>query len=152
LPSKSQASVSTPPPSLTSSLPPSPSKKLLSDKSDSFSQFWEIYPKREAKQDALKAWNKLNPDSELLALILAAVPKHKATDNWKQGFIPLPATFLNGRRWEDEISAAPKKSGGDSWKSSNAGIDAKGREVGLHPRGGESYRDYAGRIEEKLNG
>ncbi|SNT33619.1 Uncharacterized conserved protein YdaU, DUF1376 family [Noviherbaspirillum humi] len=45
---------------------------------------------------------------------------------------------------------AKPKSEDWSWKRSDAGIEQKGREVGLFPRGGESYRDYAARIEAEL--
>ena len=40
-----------------------------------------------------------------------ALKRQLATEQWQQGIgIPYPATWLNKRRWEDEIGAAvPKK-------------------------------------------
>lgn len=38
----------------------------------------------------------------------------------------------------------------DDWHRSDAGIDRKGREVGLFARGGESYSAYADRIRQHL--
>jgi hypothetical protein len=74
-----------------------------------FQDFWDAYPKRrrKAKQAALKAWKKLKVDEALLVRILDALAKHSKTFEWtKSGgqFIPLPATWLNGHRWEDEIT------------------------------------------------
>lgn len=37
-----------------------------------------------------------------------------------------------------------------TWKKSDAGIDRKGKELGMHPRPTESYRDYADRIEAEI--
>lgn len=70
-----------------------------------FDDFWAIYPNRKAKQDALKAWSKLKPDEQMQASILKAVREQSQGEDWrKEGgrFVPHPATWLNGRRWEDE--------------------------------------------------
>jgi len=70
-----------------------------------FEQFWRAYPKKKAKDSALKAFQKVKPDGELLSSMLKAIEKSKATNDWlKDGgqFIPYPATWLNNRRWEDE--------------------------------------------------
>lgn len=73
---------------------------------DGFALFWQEYPRKAAKAAALKAWQKLNPSPELVERILAHVRNHKRSQDWiKDGgqFVPHPATFLNGRRWEDDI-------------------------------------------------
>lgn len=73
---------------------------------DGFALFWQEYPRKAAKAAALKAWQKLNPSPELVERILAHVRDHKRSPDWiKDGgqFVPHPATFLNGRRWEDDI-------------------------------------------------
>lgn len=73
---------------------------------DGFTLFWQEYPRKAAKAAALKAWQKLNPSPELVERILAHVRDHKRSQDWiKDGgqFVPYPATFLNGRRWEDDI-------------------------------------------------
>ncbi len=69
---------------------------------DGFDEFWAAYPRRQAKQDAARAWGKLRPDAELRAKILAALEFQKSWGQWKNGVIPHAATWLNGRRWEDE--------------------------------------------------
>ncbi len=82
---------------------PTPSKGA----GEGFNEFWQAYPKKTAKQAALKAWKKLKPDSELLKVILNALEQQKQSAQWQKEdgqFIPYPATWLNGRRWEDDNS------------------------------------------------
>lgn len=81
---------------------------------ESFEEFWRAYPRKTAKVDAARSWNRLKPTVEVRTAIIAAVESWKRTDQWQreQGrFIPHPATFLNQRRWEDEIitEAAPSE-------------------------------------------
>ena len=76
---------------------------------DGFASFWEQYPKKVAKPQALKAWKKLKPAGQVLADLMAALEKQKASADWlKDGgqFIPHPASWLNGRRWEDQAPQA----------------------------------------------
>ena len=68
---------------------------------DYFESFWSEYPNKTAKQAAIKAWQKLKPSDSLFNLMMAALKKQKPY--FKIGFIPHPATWLNGRRWEDDI-------------------------------------------------
>ena len=78
---------------------------------DGFERFWKAYPRRLGKQDASKAWKKLQPDEALTKTILEAIDRHKATDGWRKAegqYIPYPATWLNGKRWEDEIPGTPE--------------------------------------------
>jgi len=70
-----------------------------------FDLFWKSYPKKTAKQAAQKAWGKLKPDDVLLTVMLSVLESKKKSVEWtKDGgqFIPYPATWINGRRWEDE--------------------------------------------------
>ncbi len=65
-----------------------------------FDSFYATYPKKVAKHNAKKAWMK-NKCS--LEQVLPALEAHKK--NWKDPqFIPHPATWLNQRRWEDDIT------------------------------------------------
>ncbi len=67
---------------------------------DNFETFWLNYPRKQAKKDAQKAWQKIkNPPLELM---LSTMAWQKKTKEWQDGFIPLPATWLRGERWLDE--------------------------------------------------
>lgn len=73
----------------------------------SFDQFWEAYPRRQARKEALKAWQRIDP--KRYEAILAGVESWKRSDQWMRDggqYIPMPASFLNGERWEDEVQIA----------------------------------------------
>lgn len=89
----------------------------LSAESNGFAEFWQQYPKKVAKPDALKAWRKVKPSGRLLADLMAGLAIHKVSDQWRKNggeFIPHPATWLNKRRWEDEIQTAQSADAEDS--------------------------------------
>ena len=70
-----------------------------------FEQFWQAYPKKTAKVAAEKAFKRVQPDQPLLEKILAALERFTKSPDWQKDegkFVPYPATWLNGRRWEDE--------------------------------------------------
>ena len=90
---------------ITKDIPPI-SPKGKTDCSDLFNQFWTAYPKHIAKQSAVKAFEKLKPDEKLLEAMLKAIARQKESKQWEKdggAFIPYPATWLNQRRWEDEL-------------------------------------------------
>ena len=81
-------------------------KRAENDIEIGFDQFWSVYPLKVAKQPALKAWSKLKPKGDLLKSILADVERRVAGE-WhgrEKQYIPHPATYLNQRRWEDEVA------------------------------------------------
>jgi len=83
-------------------------KSKVASENDNFNQFWKEYPRKTGKGEALRSWLKLRPSKELSAGIVASVAIHKECRDWKKDdgrFIPLPATFLNQSRWEDEVTA-----------------------------------------------
>jgi len=72
-----------------------------------FDAFWSAYPRKTAKENAVKAFTKLRPDADLLARILAAVRLQAESEDWRKDrgrFVPHAATWLNGKRWEDQIA------------------------------------------------
>lgn len=82
-----------------------------------FLAFWEAYPRHVAKVAALRAWIKINPDADLIQIIMAAM-------TWQRDVFlgrdpearPHASTWLNGRRWEDE-RPAPATLAGHNGKS-----------------------------------
>lgn len=72
-----------------------------------FSDFWEAWPNKMAKAQAEKAWKKLKTDDRRQAA-LSAAPWFDAWRKKHPDASPIyPATYLNGRRWED---SAPTQS------------------------------------------
>ncbi len=87
--------------------------EIDTDKEDiyaqSFAQFYQKYPKKRNKQTALRSWMKLKPDADLLEKIMSSLEKHKLQPDWQKDngqFVPYPSTWLNQRRWEDELEPA----------------------------------------------
>ena len=76
-----------------------------------FDEFWAAYPRKDAKQDARKAWAKIKLNDALFEKILAALDKHTQSKSWLDDggkYIPYAASWLNGKRWEDgEESESP---------------------------------------------
>lgn len=74
-----------------------------------FVEFWMEYPRKVARQNAIKAWSKTGAaDSRALIDTIIADVKRRVEGEWKGKevqYIPHPATYLNQRRWEDESSA-----------------------------------------------
>lgn len=74
---------------------------------DQFDQFWHKYPRKEGKKKAWERWQKLDPDPVLFAKILSGLDAHILSEQWRRGVIPHPTTWLNGERWEDELTPPP---------------------------------------------
>lgn len=76
-----------------------------------FEAFWKFYrsipgeggqPRNEKRAEAVKAWDKLRPDDKLVDRIGRALQRQLRTADWRKGVgIPMAATYLNQRRWED---------------------------------------------------
>ena len=74
-----------------------------------FVEFWKAYPRKTNKEFAEKVFAKLKVDEAMLTKMIQAIyVQNKSV--WKdkeQQYIPHPSTWLNGKRWEDEIVAKP---------------------------------------------
>lgn len=49
----------------------------------------------------------------------------------------------------EKLNPAPPRTDSE-WRKSNPGIDAKGRELGMFPKGTEGYPQFADRIAEEI--
>ena len=78
-----------------------------------FGRFWAACPKKRDKDVALAEWDKLRPDADLQAVILADITAKIPTDDWQREggqFIPYPCRYLKNHRWEDELMPVPAPS------------------------------------------
>ena len=82
---------------------------------DAFDQFWSVYPRKVGKKDAVKVWNQIRPNPDLTNQIVQGVERWKRSEQWTKDdgrFIPYPATFLRGDRWNEydraEVIPSPK--------------------------------------------
>ena len=70
-----------------------------------FDAFWAVWPNKSGKEPARKAWAKLNDDDRRKAQSFSASWFARWRQTYPTASPILPASYLNGRRWEDE--AAP---------------------------------------------
>lgn len=71
---------------------------------DKFEQFWEYYRTHGRGDDragAVREWDRLKPDDDLLRIMGQALAAHVRSDDWRRGYIPYARTWLYNRRWED---------------------------------------------------
>jgi len=73
---------------------------------DAFTRFWEAYPKKKDKTKARKAFEKALKQTDLDTMLQALEAQKRSPDWQRDGgqYIPLPTTWLNGCRWEDETT------------------------------------------------
>lgn len=74
-----------------------------------FNDFWSAYPKKKAKADAWKAWQQADIPEDIVSI----VERHKSNNHdWQKEngqYIPLPASWIRGCRWEDDLGPAQSK-------------------------------------------
>lgn len=92
----------------TPSPSPSPNKEKPPSSSSTtdpeFNSFWSAFPKKLGKLAAWKAWTKTKRPP--LDEILKVLNRQKNSDQWLRDngqYVPNPATWITGRRWEDEF-------------------------------------------------
>jgi hypothetical protein len=81
-----------------------------------FDIFYQAYPKKKARDKALASWLKINFKETSFDFIMDSLNRFKKTDEWTKErgrFVPYPATWINQRRWTDEIPLA--KEDDDDW-------------------------------------
>ncbi|MEM5330361.1 hypothetical protein VSR34_27695 [Paraburkholderia sp. JHI2823] len=84
--------------------------QMSPEMAERFERFYECYPRKAGRAAAEKAFARLSPDDEQLGAILAALAVAKASREWLKDdgeFIPHPSSWLNGKRWTDEVQAQP---------------------------------------------
>lgn len=91
-------------------------RRKADDFPEDFLRFWSVYPRKDGKLPAARAWRLLAPNGDLEARIVADVKRRASSPEWTKesgAYIPHASTYLNQRRWEDEQAsqtAAPTRS------------------------------------------
>ena len=75
-----------------------------------FDNFYKLYPRKEKKPYAERCFKKLSIKDRFDAYngLINYIKFWKASETEKQ-FIPHPSSFINGRRWEDEVELPKAK-------------------------------------------
>lgn len=75
-----------------------------------FDEFYKLYPRKVGRFMAKKSFNKLSKRERLLAYDgLINYIKFWEHNKTEKQFIPHPSTFINQKRWEDEIEVPKTK-------------------------------------------
>ena len=99
-----------------------------------FDRFYAAYPKKRSRGAAEKAFAKVKPDDAMLEQMLAAIARTLASGEWADPqFIPHPATWLNGKRWMDEVQTEYTADEVEVIEAFNAALGAQLGTVGLTP-------------------
>ncbi len=121
-------------------------KDPQNERAPNFADFWE------ARKDSMKAWGQMTDANQRLAVFEV----HKHVARWQaigteRHMIPMPATWLRGERFLDEIELPKPQRPAGNWWASEATIMAKGAEMGLTARPGESLSEFRGRIQVRID-
>lgn len=78
------------------------------DWEDKFEQFWKLYPKKQNKKKVQLWFKNKQPNDALFDTIIKKLKNFIDTVDWQKEngkYIPMPTTWLNGERWNDEIKS-----------------------------------------------
>ena len=81
--------------------------------SSKFDEFWQLWPtskRKVAKSTCETKWIKHKLD-QVAEQIFAHVSALKTSEQWTSGFEPAPLTYINQKRWEDEIQTPMARRG-----------------------------------------
>lgn len=112
----------------------------VGEQADLFPKFWALYPRKQDKAKAQKAWAKLKVTDELFTVIAKGLGLQVVSADWlKEGgkYIPMPTTWLNGKRWEDEVKHVSNVH--HLPQSRHTGFAERDYKAGLTPRGDGTY-------------
>jgi hypothetical protein len=82
---------------------------------NAFNQFWDVYPRKKDKGNALKALEKALEKASIEDIVSGAIA-YRDDPTREDNFTAYPATWLNGERWEDEyqqrkVTPSPERRG-----------------------------------------
>ncbi|TXN29307.1 hypothetical protein FVP33_14100 [Lacisediminihabitans profunda] len=133
-----------------------------------FEEWWSLYPRKQAKPDAYKAFKTIRKTTELATLVAGVQAYKLATIGGQKGHLKMPAGWLRDRRWEDEqvvtptaagpAVAAPEARARQTMALAGAPVvariesrhEALGRECEIHPGYPQSEREPCAACERTI--
>lgn len=82
-------------------------KKSTQGKMDGFDAFWKLYPKKQDRGHAKKAWAQALKKADAATIIEGLEQLLPGMVKKEAQYVPLGATWLNGERWTDEPDRKP---------------------------------------------
>lgn len=111
LPNDSTSPPNSPPPGEAKGAKPKKSsnrrkaKSAPKHKPEVFELFWDSYPRKDGRQEAIAAWDKLAPDDETIAAMARGLAAAKKSEKWtkEEGrYIEWAVRWIKYRRWENQ--------------------------------------------------
>jgi hypothetical protein len=122
-----------------------------------FEAFWRNYPRKQNKGDARKAWEQTKEIRPATDRLVKALIAQKSTPQWIDAggkFIPYPASWLRGERWEDsseiELDGVVN---GKMWWESTSEIEKRAKGLGMEwDSHAETFVQFAERVRKAVDG
>ena len=112
-------------PTVTTALPREEKRREDNNKNNTsnsmFDAFWNAYPKKVEKKKSLEIWKRKKLAQKADIILNDIVNRADKDKQWLEGFIPNPTTYLNGERWEDEITLVTQNNSGAHHANSSGG-------------------------------
>lgn len=100
------------------------SAEELGEDMPDFLRFWACYPRRDNRVAAVAIWRRMNPDPATVDRIITYAMGKALGEDWRKDggkYIPMPTTYLNGKRWLD---MAPTVKPLESGRGFGSAVDA----------------------------
>lgn len=114
-----------------------------------FQIFYSAYPKKVGKPAALKAWKSQHINGDLQK-ILADVGARASSDDWtkeNRKYCPHPATYINQRRWEDQLDGPSQPTDPATIEGSREWLQIQADKLGIARWDGMSqFQHYSDKI------
>lgn len=109
---------------------PTKQKRIVKPKyTEAFLRFWKAYPRKTAKLKAFQSWQNHvdETDRDSVTQIIGDLEKRTRARFWAadQSKIPMPTTFINQHRWEDEWEPEVKTRGKETMATYSKMPEAK---------------------------
>lgn len=76
-------------------------QEVAREEGHAFDEFWSVWPKKNAKRDAERAWDRAIKKADPALIVAAARAFAESPYRPDKQFVPYGATWLNGERWTD---------------------------------------------------
>lgn len=70
---------------------------------DGFAEFWKAWPRKHGKKKAEAEWKKIEHDVDVIIDVAREWAKHYAEHGVDKKWIPEPANWLKGERWDEDL-------------------------------------------------
>ena len=122
-----------------------PRKPKLNLTTAEFERFWGIYPKKIGKKKCLSLWMNGDFKHQVNFLVGDVRTRLEQDQQWIDGYAPNPQTYLNGERWNDDIT--PIKQEVEALPRNDDDLWNWAKEHGYPNPGSMTYRQYRHKLQ-----